>query len=116
MAAGLLKYVRPLSGHKALKCFKGSLSYLRQFLATESRLKMMKIVFYVSLIALNEIWSVDRIWETFFLKNHTQNVMGKLFSNPFLKKIKIEHISGSIAESYIQFAIIVQQVEGYLKI
>ena len=42
--------------------------------------------------------------------------MGKLFSNPFLKKIKIEHISGSIAESYTQFAIIVQQVEGYLKI
>ena len=31
----------------------------------------------------------------FFLKNHTQNVM-KLAPDPFIKKIKIKHISGSL--------------------
>ena len=30
------------------------------------------------------MWSVDRIQETLFLKNHTQNVEEKLFPNPFL--------------------------------
>ena len=34
-------------------------------------------------------------WEIFFLKNHTQNVVEKLFPDPFLK-IKFEHISESI--------------------
>ena len=33
--------------------------------------------------------------ETFFLKNHSQNVVEKLFLDPFLK-IKIEHTSVSI--------------------
>ena len=33
---------------------------------------------------------------TFLLKNHTQDVQEKLFPDPYLKKIKIEHISGSI--------------------
>ena len=32
-----------------------------------------------------------------FLKNHTQNVVEKLVPDPFIKKNKIEHISGSIA-------------------
>ena len=31
----------------------------------------------------------------FFEKNHSQNVLKKLFPDPF-KKIKIEHISGTI--------------------
>ena len=35
-------------------------------------------------------------WGTFFLKNHTQNVPDKLSPDPYLKKNKIEHISGSI--------------------
>ena len=34
-------------------------------------------------------------WETIFLKNHTQNVVGKLFPGPFLKN-QNEHISGLI--------------------
>ena len=38
--------------------------------------------------------SVNITWETFFLKNHTQNVMEKLFPDTFLKN-QIEHISGS---------------------
>ena len=30
------------------------------------------------------------------LKNHTQNVVEKLFPHPFFKKIKIEYFSGSL--------------------
>ena len=34
----------------------------------------------------NEIWPVNRItWETFLLKNHSQNMVDKLFPDPFLK-------------------------------
>ena len=33
--------------------------------------------------------------KTFFFKNHTKNVVGKLFPDHFLKN-KIEHMSGSI--------------------
>ena len=40
----------------------------------------------------NEIWLVNRTWQTFFLKNHTQNVVEKLFLDPFLKS-KIDQIS-----------------------
>ena len=36
------------------------------------------------------------IIETFFLKNHSQNVMDKIFPDSYLKN-KIERISGSIA-------------------
>ena len=33
----------------------------------------------------NEIWSVKNITlETFFLKNHSQNMVEKLFPDPFL--------------------------------
>ena len=32
-----------------------------------------------------EIWSVNRTRETFFLKYHTQKVVKKLFTDPFLK-------------------------------
>ena len=28
-------------------------------------------------------------WETLFFKNHTQNVVEKLFPGPFLKKLKL---------------------------
>ena len=48
---------------------KDALSGLRQFLATESPLKIMKNAFYF----------------TFFLKNHSQNVVEKLVPDPFLK-------------------------------
>ena len=123
--------------------FKGALSGLRQFLASERPLEMMKNAFYFTLKALfilmifkflswlfchvekrldkkdkvnfkiydvttwftnsyntyrlisKEIkairqWSlsVSRTWETFFLNNHTQNVVKKLIPDPFLK-IKI---------------------------
>ena len=47
-----------------------------------------------------------------FLKNHTQNVVEKLFQTLFWK-IKIEHISGSILWSFINFVFIVSQVEDY---
>ena len=40
----------------------------------------------------------------------------KLFIDPFQKKMKNEHISGSIIYSYIQFVLILCQVKGYLKI
>ena len=35
----------------------------------------------------NEIWSVNKhnVRNNFFLKNHTQNVVEKLFPEPFLK-------------------------------
>ena len=33
----------------------------------------------------NEIWSVNRIYEKFLLKNHTQNVVQSLLPDPFLK-------------------------------
>ena len=33
----------------------------------------------------NEIWSVNKK-KLFFLKNHTQNMVEKLFPDPFLKK------------------------------
>ena len=34
--------------------------------------------------------------KNFFLKNHTYDVVEKLFPDHFVKKIKIEHISESI--------------------
>ena len=52
---------------------------------------------------------------TFFLKNHTKNVVEKLFLEPSLK-IKIEPISGSTAQSFIQFVFIDCQVEDYRSI
>ena len=39
--------------------------------------------------------------------------MEKLFPDPFLKKVKIELISGSIVLSFMQFDFIVCQVEDY---
>ena len=43
-----------------------------------------------------------------FVENHTQNVEEKLFPDPFLKN-KIEHISGSIVQSFVQFTFIISQ-------
>ena len=44
----------------------------------------------------------QKFGESFFLKNHTQNLVERIFLYPFIKiKIKIEHISGSIAKSFI---------------
>ena len=39
--------------------------------------------------------------------------MEKLFPDPFLKKVKIELISGSTVLSFMQFDFIVCQVEDY---
>ena len=115
------------------------LSGLRQFLAIQSSLEMMKNAFYFTLKALfilnifsfllllfahveqrfdekvnfkiydvinritdnynihigqylrkwkqpgSEIWAVNITWKRFFLKNHSQNVEEKLFSDCFLK-------------------------------
>ena len=45
----------------------------------------------------NKTGSINRITrETLFVKNHTQNEVKKLLPDPFLK-IKIEHISESVA-------------------
>ena len=46
---------------------------------------------------------LDIAGETFFLKNHAQNVAEKVVPDPFLKT-KIEHISGSIVKSFILYA------------
>ena len=51
-------------------------------------------------------------WETYFLKNHRQNVMEKLVPDLFWKII-INRISESIGQSFMQFVFIVCQVEGY---
>ena len=45
-----------------------------------------------------------------FVENHTQNVEEKLFPDPFLKN-KVEHISGSIVQSFVQFTFIISQVD-----
>ena len=41
---------------------------------------------------------------------------GETIPRLFSKKIKIEHIPGSTVQIFIQFVLIVWQVEGYLKI
>ena len=53
--------------------------------------------------APNEIWSVNRVitWETFFLKNHTQNVVEKLFPCPFLKNQNWAYLWINIPKFYI---------------
>ena len=53
--------------------------------------------------------------EKLFLKNHLQNVLDNLFPDPF-QKIKIEHISRSVVNSFIQFVFIIWQVQGYRNI
>ena len=50
--------------------------------------------------------------ETFFLKNHTQNVVRNYPQN-FFRKIKIEQITGSIVQSFMQFVFVVCQDEDY---
>ena len=50
--------------------------------------------------------------EIFFLRNHTQNVVEKLFPDPFLKN-EIEDIPGSIFTCFIYFIVIVCQVGDY---
>ena len=40
-------------------------------------------------------------WETIFLKNHTQNVVGKLFPGPFLKNQNSTHLWINILKFYI---------------
>ena len=41
-------------------------------------------------------------WEIFFLKNHTQKVVGNLVPDPSIK-IKIEHVSGSTVWNVLKF-------------
>ena len=49
----------------------------------------------------------------FFLEKSYTKCGGETIHRPFLKKIKIEYISGTIVESFIQFVPIKCQVEGY---
>ena len=53
-------------------------------------------------------------WETFFLKNHTQNVVEKLFPGPFLKIQNWAYLWINILKFYI-FCFTVSQVEDYRK-
>ena len=49
--------------------------------------------------------SGNEIWELFFfLENHAQNLVEELFPDSSLKN-KIEHISGSVVWSFIQFVL-----------
>ena len=48
---------------------------------------------------LVSLWNIT--WEISFLKNHTQNMLKKLVSDLFLKKIKIEHIPVGLSK-YIE--------------
>ena len=50
-----------------------------------------------------------------FLEKSYTNMVEKLVPDPILK-IKFEHISGSVIESFTQFVFIVCQVEGYRNI
>ena len=75
----------------SLTAFKeAGLSGLRQFLVTESPLKMMKNVFYFTFKENkgNHTMTFGQLIEynmrNIFLKNHTQNVVEKLFPDPFL--------------------------------
>ena len=80
--------------------YRCTLRGLRQFLAAESSLKMMKNAFYFILkvlhILLNILGSkgnqtmkfhhlIEVTWEAILLKNHTQNVVEKLVPDPFLE-------------------------------
>ena len=47
------------------------------------------------------------------LKNITHKIRRRNCSQTFLKKLKFDHISGSIVESFIQFVFKLCQVEGY---
>ena len=47
-----------------------------------------------------------------FLQKVFTKCDGKTSPRPFSKTIKIEHISGSIVNSFIQFAFVVWQAEG----
>ena len=52
-----------------------------------------------------------------FLEKLYTKCVGETFPRPFSKKrTNIEHISGSIVQSFLQFVFIVCQVEGYRKI
>ena len=57
----------------------------------------------------------NKTWETFFLKNNTQNVVEKLLLDPSLK-FKIEHISGSIVSSFVQFVFFASQANSHRNI
>ena len=51
-----------------------------------------------------------------FLEKPYARCRGHIFPKPFSKKTKIEQISGSIAERFIQFVFIVCQFEDYRNI
>ena len=50
------------------------------------------------------------------MKSHSQNVVPKVLREALIKNITIEHISGSVVKSFIQFAFVVCQVEVYQNI
>ena len=51
-----------------------------------------------------------------FIKRSYNIYRGETVSRPFSKKIKIEHISGSIVKSFIHFVFIVCQAQSYQNI
>ena len=51
-----------------------------------------------------------------FIKRSYNIYRGETVSRPFSKKIKIEHISGSIVKSFIHFVSIVCQAQSYQNI
>ena len=121
-------------------CIKGALSCLTQFFATETPLKMIKNTFYVTLQTLSVLktWfpddcntdiinisrskgnqamkfgHVNMTWETFFLKNHSQNLVENLFPDLFLKYQKWAYLWINCLKFYaVFFFIIVCQAEDY---
>ena len=50
------------------------------------------------------------------LKNIIHKIRRRNCSQTFLQKLKFDHISGSIVETFIQFVFIICQVEGYRSI
>ena len=55
-------------------------------------------------------------WETFFLKNHPQNVMEKLVPEPFLKNENWAYLWINSLKFYTVCFFVVWQVEGYRNI
>ena len=82
---GLIREIRLIS--KLITSQSGQQTDEKHMLSNISRNKGSQTMKFGQLIAYNII--------TFFLKNHTQSVVEKLFPDPF-RKIQIEHISGSI--------------------
>ena len=56
---------------------------------------------------------IEYAWEIFFF---FENVVEKIFPDPFLKNDNWDYFSGSIGQSFAHFVFIIYQVEGYQNI